>query len=325
MRYFDWKTFRKIYVLMKLKNIYWSNLLCNSSIDLTKVRSDKKSSGIYLDDFDIVISKLDHEFFLKGYHYAKTLRDAVGAEFSIGRSNEILVELCGIKLHVQTSEELYILNEIFVENIYNIVITGKNPLLIWDIGMNVGFSSLFFAAKYTNCLIVSYEPFTQTYDRAMANFSLNPYLSDRINAQNAGIGSSNKELSVEYCSEYKGSIGVSGVPKRLTNQNIKISREDILIIEANEVLESIVSEYPNRDIIAKIDCEGSEYEILECLFESDQLQNINVIMLEWHYDGPQKIEELLKKSGYLLFSFKPYNSGTGMIYAIRRNPVEKVI
>jgi len=253
------------------------------------------------------------------------LRDAVGAEFSVSESNEILVELCGIKLHVQTSEELYILNEIFVENIYNIILTEKNPLIIWDIGMNVGFSSLYFAAKYNNCFVISYEPFTQTYDRAMANLSLNPHLSDRINAQNAGIGSSNKKLSVEYCSEFKGSIGVSGLPKRFINQNIKISRDDILIKEANEVLGLIISKYPNREIIAKIDCEGSEYEILECLFKSDQLPNISVVMLEWHYNGPQKIEELLKKSGFLSFSFMPYNSGTGMIYAVRRSPFERAM
>jgi len=77
-----------------------------------------------------------------------------------------------------------------------------------------------------------------------------------------------------------------------------------------------------------MDCEGSEWEILEKLDSENMLNKISVIAMEWHIDTGEGIEsqkikflkELLKKNGFMFkFSFSGVDTDhdiiVGMIYA----------
>jgi FkbM family methyltransferase len=200
--------------------------------------------------------------------------------------------------------------------VYNFVY--DKPVVVVDIGMNTGFASLYFASRDNTIATYSYEPFKATYEQAINNFSRNPSLQTKIKSFNYGVGGKEETLKVEYEYSVKGSIGIEGISsqyKDSVSQNI--IQETLQIKPFNEVFQEILSEHPDTDIVAKIDCEGSEYEIIKSLAEHNQLNKIKIIMMEWHRHGPNPLIEELNKVGFISFSRLPYSKNVGNIYAIR--------
>jgi hypothetical protein len=83
------------------------------------------------------------------------------------------------------------------------------------------------------------------------------------------------------------------------------------------VFKGITSDYPDIDIVAKIDCEGSEYEILDSLAATGQLGQIKIIMMEWHNKGPDALVKHLQDFGFIIFSRMPRSKNVGTLYAIK--------
>ncbi|NES78515.1 MAG: hypothetical protein F6K06_23260 [Okeania sp. SIO1H4] len=73
-----------------------------------------------------------------------------------------------------------------------------------------------------------------------------------------------------------------GVSEDRTNnkQNKSLPKEELTLKPISEELNSIISQHPDMDIVAKIDCEGSEYEIFDSLVVKGQLNQIKIIMME---------------------------------------------
>jgi hypothetical protein len=69
--------------------------------------------------------------------------------------------------------------------------------------------------------------------------------------------------------------------------------------------------------MAKIDCEGSEYEILDALDQANLLNKFKIVIMEWHEKGPEKLETYLRKNNFTIFSRRPKSKAIGMIYAVR--------
>jgi len=279
---------------------------------------DKKSGKISVTGFGIKLSREKHLFFLEGYRYAKSLKELVNAQFYVNEDENIIIELNGVRAIVQTAEDLYILNEIFVDEAYCFI--SDSPVVVWDIGMNIGLASLYFVSR-KNAMVVGYEPFKETYEQALRNFDLNPEISKGIRTFNYGVGNQYRKVTLDYCYEYKGDLGIWGIPERLRDRVQNVRQREITIKNAPEIIDSIVSDYPRRDIIAKIDCEGSEYEIIAALSSAGKLNLIKVIMMEWHRDnhakGPTELTETLLKAGFVVSSLSPNSQFTGMIYAVR--------
>ncbi len=103
--------------------------------------------------------------------------------------------------------------------------------------------------------------------------------------------------------------------KNLENQSLP--KEEISLKPISEELSSIISQHPDMDIIAKIDCEGSEYEIFDSLAAKGQLNQIKIIMMEWHRKGPDELADYLRQAGFAIFSRLPRSSNIGAIYAVR--------
>ena len=299
-------------ILLNKKNELNQLGLNNSNSEI--IEHGKK---IILKDFDLRISYSRHQYILKGLSFMYNLKTKQNARFTIDNNDLFIIHLNHLTYNIQTFEELFILNEIFINGIYNVSSTKKFALI--DIGMNVGLTSIYFAQNPNCSSIYSFEPFKLTFEQAMLNLTLNPEIKDKIKSFNFGLGNYNKILTVTYDKEIKGNMGIHGIPDGLIHQKQEMSNEEINIRDASEILYPIVNMLNDQDneIILKIDCEGSEYDIFNSFEKSEILQYFNIILIEWHFKGPEQICLYLKKAGYRYLSFNPNNEISGMIYAFK--------
>jgi hypothetical protein len=155
----------------KIQNRFWASELKRFNVDPAFV-SDEKDS-LSLDDLEVTLSKPDHAFFLKGLSFARALHNEAHARFR-NEDGLILIQIGELSFEVRTFEELYILHEVFVEGVYNIKL--PSPVVMVDIGANVGFSSVLFAQNPKVARVISFEPVELTYQHACRNLNINrPY------------------------------------------------------------------------------------------------------------------------------------------------------
>jgi FkbM family methyltransferase len=228
----------------------------------------------------------------------------------------IKVLLDDIYFEVNSLEEAFILKELYNDNDYYFSL-NKEIILI-DVGMNVGFTSLFLSKKENIKKIYSFEPVDETYNLAQKNFKLNPKLSNKILPHNFGLGNSDCMIEFIYSKEYKGSVGIRGLKSwniRNANDRKKINVE---IKNSSDIFKPIIEENINLFIVCKFDCEGAEYEILQNLFNSELINKIGLFIIEYHDDGPEILEDLLFKSGFITIR-KRTALHLGIIYAYNTN------
>ncbi len=251
-------------------------------------------------------------FISSSLKYLSNLKGIPGTTFKLN-GNELLVSIQGINYAISTHEEIFILNEIFVTGAYNFECRG--PSIVVDIGMNVGLSSLFFAAKNNILKVIGYEPFRPTYERALSNFELNPSLANKIDTINMGMSNKNVTNTFDYYEDQKGSVSITDDPHFNFKSSIRTRKEEVKIVSADEQFRNIQRNYPNYNLICKIDCEGSEYDIFNSLHNLQRDQLPNVFMVEWHYKGNREIIDFLLSYDYIVFSFPFQSNDLGMIYA----------
>lgn len=273
---------------------------------------------IFLKDFELEINSNSHEYIIKGLRFLYNLKNQINASF-IFENNLFFVRISNVRYNIQTFEELYILNEVYIEGVYCIN-TRKNYVLI-DIGMNVGITSLFFAQQPQCVAVYAFEPFKLTYEQGLVNIDLNTIFSSKISAYNYGLGKENKTITVTYDKSIKGSMGINGIPEYYKDQSNEILNEHITIKDASEVLKPIITNINNSEnqLILKMDCEGSEYDIFQSLDQANCLSYFSFIVLEWHYKRPDQIYQALEKSGFTFLTFNPASTAAGMIYAFNSN------
>jgi FkbM family methyltransferase len=267
------------------------------------------SKNEIFDIIDTIVDDKHYEFLRRGKSFLRNLKD-VNATFEFS-NDKLIITIEELKFYINSWEELLILNEVFVEGIYNY--KSEEEFILFDIGMNVGITSLYFS-KNKKCLsIFAYEPFSKTLEFAKLNFSLND-TSSKIKVFNYGLGFPTRTIKVNYNEEFKGSVGINGVA-----EYINVDQEKVLELEIRDVADNILKNVlnNNKKIILKIDCEGAEYEIINRLKEQNILSQISGLMIEWHVKGPTQILEILIGENFKIFSFNESSKTIGMIYATK--------
>jgi FkbM family methyltransferase len=301
----------EITILSKKSNYLRMGLDDNNSTIL----NDGKT--IFLKDFGLEININSHGYIIKGLHFLYNLKNQINASFTF-ENNLFYVGIGDIKYNIQAFDQLYILNEVFIEGVYSI--DPRENFELIDIGMNVGITSLFFAQQPQCTAIHAFEPFKLTYEQAVVNINLNTSFSSKICTYNYGLGKENKTITVTYDKDNKGSMGLNGIPAYLTGQSHEILNEHIIIKDAAEVLKPIITNINKSEnqLILKMDCEGSEYDIFESLEDANYLSYFSFIILEWHYKNPDQIYRALEKNGFTFLTLNPASTA-GMIYAFNNN------
>lgn len=230
-------------------------------------------------------------------------------------------------LRVEDYKEFPGMVEMLGGNVYGFHTDAKDNVVV-DIGMNIGVASLYFASREDVSKVYAYEPFSDTYQRAVSNIKRNEKLANKIVPVHAGISDGERtekvvfhasihsalttcpdlvDTAVRYCQSHYGYGADKGCKERI---------EEIQLLDAAIEVKKILSENEGKNLVLKMDCEGSEYLIMERLVQAGLLQEFSVIMLEWHYKGPDALKAHLQKAGFSYFEFI-INECYGTIYAVK--------
>jgi len=250
-------------------------------------------------------------FFQDGATFYRNLK-SIGFEFLQNKTGHIIGKFNSMQFYIQSYEEMYILNEIFFEGTYSFTTPSKCILI--DIGMNVGFATLFFASLNNVMKIISYEPVLKTYEQGIKNLELNPNSREKIITYNLGVGKHNHFEEFQYSQEWKGSVGVRELSNTKKQSSKKIETVKVQIQDIEDVIKEAKSYC--LSIVAKVDCEGAEYDIMRRLDALNELSSIDLFMIEWHDKGPNELTEILHKAGFATIVSRPYMiHDVGIIYA----------
>lgn len=225
-----------------------------------------------------------------------------------------ILETNGIRLNIDSFNNLGIFHELYIEKLYNIHLPQTNCLFI-DIGMNTGFATLLFASSPQTKYVYSFEPFKETYEHALANIRLNKNISNKIKPFNAGVSDISATMQVPQVEG--GEASASTNKDFIAQLNLKSTGfVEVQVRSVIDILDEIVTENPETAIIMKVDCEGEEYNIFKKLDESGYINKVSAFYLEWHFKGPEMLIEILNRNHFAVAAFAgPEFSNSGMLYA----------
>ena len=218
-------------------------------------------------------------------------------------------------------EEVNILTELYLAGDYDLWPAG--PAVVVDVGANVGFTSIFLADSNPGLMVEGYEPLRLSYEKAVRNLEENPHLGGRVRLFPCGLFSEDGEKTIVSAA---GSRGMSTiVPGNLRDARTgSVETERVTVKRASEVVREVQRRHPGRQVVLKVDCEGSEYAIFGELERSGALAGIAGVVMEWHRleDGGREIEalrDLLVAGGFhvCLRGRTQHRLPTGMAVAFR--------
>jgi len=240
-------------------------------------------------------------------------RDLLARGFKINAG--IITTPQGVRIDISNTSDhpLYLVKEVFVKSEYNLNLRRESILI--DIGMNRAAVSLLFAANENIKRIYAYEPFKPTFELAKRNLELNPQLSKKINPFNFGLGKAETTLELPYMAHVTGGMSTT---HNVCKGGKNIKKETVIIKDAAKEITPILEENKNKHIIVKCDCEGAEFEIFERLNEENIISRIDVVMMEYHFEKPDRLVSILAENGFAVQTKAGSSkSKTGYIYAVR--------
>lgn len=251
--------------------------------------------------------------FLEEIDAALLLHNAFGASFECD-GEDVLITVQGTRF-TYFPGSLGTLVEVWHGRIYNFAM--PTPCVAIDIGMNVGYASLFLAQMANVTRVYSYEPFEASFRQAERNFAMNPDIGCKIKAHHAAIAKTAGTIEAQYAPELNVCARI-GNYKEEDYRKATFTTQIVTTLAAADVLRDVTGAHPGIPIVAKIDCEGAEYDILEAWDEAGLLRCIDVYMIEWHDQGSQPLADRLAASGYAVFTSHPYDRSFALLYAARR-------
>jgi FkbM family methyltransferase len=191
-------------------------------------------------------------------------------------------------------------NEVIVSDCYafDSWVPSRKPRFIFDIGANIGCFSSLAASKYPECTVIGYELMKVNFKRAkehISKFSNAECKNEIVCGKNKPVGvfvhPSNAGGSKPI---FKGDSSYIS-EERFTNNNWRrYSNEDNQAISTNFL--DIFDEYKVDYIdFLKLDCEGSEHEILTHLIETGYIDRVKNISMEIHGSGEEERRFILSE------------------------------
>ena len=179
-----------------------------------------------------------------------------------------------------------------------------------DIGANQGFFSCYAASKGAH--VYAFEPFPESCGRLRSNVERNGFSSRVTISQTAVCGVSAK--ATLRCSDFLGG-GANTIVEAHANALAKergVEFGQTIQIETVSI-DTILSSIPGRVRLCKMDCEGSEFDLIRSISDPSQIDSIAMefhprayplrdlidIMANW---GTHQIS--FSKSAYILYAVR---------------------
>lgn len=110
----------------------------------------------------------------------------------------------------------------------------EDDFVVFDLGMNRGYATLYFAEDSRCLKVYGFEPVKETFDRAQVNIALNPHLEGKIAVHNFGLGKNAETVTLFMSAQ---SVAEDGRPNS-RDGGASIHRA---IVEENEHTQAISS------------------------------------------------------------------------------------
>jgi FkbM family methyltransferase len=154
--------------------------------------------------------------------------------------------------------------------------------IVIDIGANIGIVSIYLARKYPFLKIYAFEPVKYNYNNFLENIKLNGINNGIIYPENKAITKDARNIKIEFNAFNSGGGGLT----------LKKSSRNVIEDIESATLDSVIDKLNTNSIkLLKIDCEGSEYEILYNM-KQENLLKIQNICGEFHDNSDNKGDKL---------------------------------
>lgn len=264
---------------------------------------------------DVSVLREGRQFLLEGLSLVQDLHLRANGAFSVDPKGYVLLTISGVVLRLTCWEELFIAHEVFYRGVYNLGI--NRPFSFVDVGMNTGTTTLYYASHPMCLHVTAFELFPPTAQLAAQNLSLNPALNGKVTMHEYGLGAEDQSLELEYFPNLKGSVGTAGLPSYAHAAGAKPESHKVkaVVRAAGPAIEKVLRDASAGLLVCKLDCEGSEYNIMRSLAEADLLRKVSIFMIEWHLRGPEELKDILITNGFTCLSFDEQAQTHGMLYA----------
>jgi FkbM family methyltransferase len=181
-----------------------------------------------------------------------------------------------------------------------------------DVGANIGLFAMYAAWKGAR-KVYAYEPCAESFLCLQASVRANG-LEDVIVAQQRVVADrAGEHLPFPKVSRVTNSVLVGGVPQSGRAAEREDEYELVESIDLAGILDAHGIEHIN---LLKLDCEGSEYDILFTAPPS-VLRSIDWLKLEYHKGGERQIADFLGQFGFRLVKQIPSSPSVGVLWLSR--------
>jgi len=220
----------------------------------------------------------------KSFKFAKNLKDKSHRISSLAWNNN--------KVYYRTSSsDMTLIYEILLKSKYKreyYFPEDINPKVIFDIGGNIGITSIYLASLFPDAKIYTFEPLKENFQILQKNTSQ----FKNIKAFNIGLGLENGSFKV-YLSDNKENYGGVSFYSEVEGS----LSEPFTECEVKNVNDFIVEFDINSVDLIKIDTEGAEYDILTSL-NVDFLKKTSWITGELHGNRDFELLNYLNNLGF---------------------------
>lgn len=204
-----------------------------------------------------------------------------------------------------TEKSVYILKEIFVDDVYRLEGTDLSGRVVLDVGANIGDSSVAFAAR--GARVHAFEPLLMLQPYLRENIALNG-LEHLISLHPVGLSGRGETVKVL--------VNVSGTAAATAfggaDRGDAVEQELPLVAALPYLKRHGIT---HADWL-KLDCEGCEYELLADATLLDYLRPARIVM-EYHRGGDE-LQAMLEDHGYRV-ERPEREHRVGYLYAARRD------
>jgi len=228
--------------------------------------------------------------------------------FNLTKKSHVIFETkSGIKLKIRTrtTDLMALTNVWLIQEYLDDELNIENNDVVLDIGGHIGLFALFASQFCKKGKIFCFEPIKENYNILLENIELNA--AKNIIPFNLAVYNDSKRVKMYLNEDDAGHSIILPSSKSIQTDSISLKK----IFDDNKI-----------DLcgFAKIDCEGSEYSIIDAL-PSEYLKRINKMAIEYHFadSKPELARALISKIENAGFHVKkkPHYNDMGFLYVRR--------